>query len=71
MQTEDDKVNFTLFVTEKFSLSDEAYHELTAIHSSLPRLHKLRDAKKTLDSKSQISITPGCTGVQQRLCDCL
>ena len=50
---------------EKFSLSDEAYHELSMLYySDLPRLHKMKTASRTLDESSKISIIPEY-GVQQ------
>lgn len=60
----EEKLKYTLFVKEKFSLSDEAYHELSMLYSDLPRLHKMKTASRTLDESSKISIIPEY-GVQQ------
>ena len=49
---------------EKFSLSDEAYPELSMIYSDLPRTHQMKTASKMLDESSEISILPE-HGVQQ------
>ena len=62
----EEKLKYILFVKDKFSLSDEAYHELSMLYSDLPRLHKMKTASRTLDELSKISIIPEY-GVQQSL----
>ena len=63
-----DLVKQTLYVKERYNLSNAAYHELSMVNSTLPRSCALMKAAKELDIKSIIRPTPGkITGVQQSL----
>ena len=58
----------TLYVKEKFNISNTAYQELSMIHSPLPRWCALNKISKQMDSSSIIRPTPGSMlGVQQSL----
>ncbi len=66
--TDDDKVRFALYVKDKFSLSDEAYHEISLLTKDIPRLYKIKDLTKDFNSKFDIMPAPeGVIGVQQSL----
>ncbi len=63
--TMDDKINFALYIKDKFLLSDEAYHELSILTNDIPRLYELKIA---LNSSFSITSAPeGVIGVQQSL----
>ena len=53
-----DKAKFALYVKDKFSLSNQAYHELTLLSSDLPRSYKLTNSK--------YSISPTLLGCRNR-----
>ena len=53
----DDKVHTSLFVKDKFSVSHEAYHELSAI-SNLPTLSEVRRLTQSLNESFEISNCP-------------
>ena len=58
----------SLYVKDKFSLSDATYHEISQLTPDLPRLYKLKGLSK--DMNTQFEITPslsGTAGVQQSL----
>ena len=58
----------TLYVKEKFNISNTAYQELSMIHPPLPRWCALNKISKQIDSSSTIRPTPGpMLGVQQSL----
>ena len=58
----------TLYVKEKFNISNTAYQELSMIHSPLPRWCALNKLSKQMDSSNIIRQTPGSVlGVQQSL----
>ena len=60
----DDKVHTSLFVKDKFSVSHEAYHELSAI-SNLPTLSEVRRLTQSLNESFEISNCPNnIIGVQ-------
>ena len=40
------KIQFALYVKDKFSLSDEAYHEMTMLTQDLPRSSQVKALKK-------------------------
>ena len=63
--TDSDTLQKILYAKERFSISNEAYHEISMLDSALPRSWKLKRNKKW-----KISPTPGSTmGVQQSLTD--
>ena len=37
-----DTVKETLYLLERFGVSDECYHELAMLHPQLPRLYKIK-----------------------------
>ena len=58
----------TLYVKEKFNISNAAYQELSMVHAPLPRWCALNKISKQIDSSSIIQPTPGpMVGVQQSL----
>ena len=58
----------TLYVKERFNISNTAYHELSMIHLSLPSWSALNKISKQMDTKSTIRPTPGpIIGIQQSL----
>lgn len=65
---DDNIVQKTLYVKERFRVSNETYHELSMINPSLPSSSSILRAAKKLDMKSSIRLTPGSAlGVQQSL----
>ena len=63
-----DTLHKVLYAKERFSISNEAYHELSVLDSALPRSWKLKAEVKEMNKKWKISPTPGSTvGVQQSL----
>ena len=47
---QDTSVNETLYLLEKFGVSDECYHELTMIHPNLPRSYKVKNIRSSVSS---------------------
>ena len=63
-------VEKTLYVKERFNISNVAYHELAQINPQLPRQSSLAKASKEMNSEFKIQPTPGnTTGVQQSISD--
>ena len=63
----DDNVSSTLYVKDKFSVSNEAYHELSVL-SNLPTLSEVRRLANSLNSTFTITNCPNNTiGVQTSL----
>lgn len=61
-------VNQTLYIKERFNMSNQAYHEMAMVNKELPRSCAIIKAAKQLDEKSIIYPTPGrLKGVQQSL----
>ena len=70
MHKKDDKslVEKTLYIKDRYNISDVSYHELAMINAELPRISTLAKASKELNTKYTIYPTPGkATGVQQSL----
>ena len=44
---------------DRFSISLEGYHELTQVEKSLPRTYLIESYTKVLDSKWEVTRTPG------------
>ncbi|MCG8627032.1 MAG: hypothetical protein MJE68_34160, partial [Proteobacteria bacterium] len=66
--TDSDTLHKILYAKERFSISNEAYHELSMLDSALPRSWKLKAEVKEMNKKWKISPTPGSTvDVQQSL----
>ena len=62
----ENQAHFALYVKDQFTLSDCAYRELSQLTPSLPRLYKLKQLTKELNSEFDILPSPtGYTGVQQ------
>lgn len=67
-ENKDAIVKQTLYVKERFNVSDKAYHELSMIHPSLPCWSTINKAAKNITSCCDIYPTPGpILGVQQSL----
>ena len=63
-----DIIKQTLYVKEKFNITDKAYYELSMVHPSLPRWSTLNKASKEMGYNCTISPTPGpIVGIQQSL----
>lgn len=62
-----DLLRLVLYVKEKFSLSSDAYHELSMVCELLPRSWKVKDLIQKLNSSWEITPCPGGEGVQQSL----
>ena len=56
---EKEKIRALLFIMDRFSISLEGYHELTQVEKSLPRTYLIESYTKVLDSKWQVTRTPG------------
>ena len=67
--TNEDITKFALFIKDKFCLSDHAYHELSLVSGSLPKLHIIKKERKSINCMANASISPttGVVGVQQTL----
>ena len=66
--TENDRVRIALYIKDKFSLSDEAYREMSFLTRDIPRLYKVKEVAKDLNSKFAVLPAPeGVIGVQQSL----
>ena len=67
-ENKDAIVKQTLYVKERFNVSDKAYHELSMIHPSLPCWSTINKVAKNINSCCDIYPTPGpILGVQQSL----
>ena len=65
---ENETTKRTLFIKDKYNLSNQAYHELAMVNPTLPRLYTVSKTAKELNSVSIIRPTPGKEiGVQQSL----
>ena len=56
--TEKEKIRAILFIMGRFSISWEAYHELTQQEANLPRSYLVEGCQAELDSQWNISKTP-------------
>lgn len=56
---EKDKIRAILFIMDRFSISWEAYHELTQQDKTLPRAYLIEGCQANLDAQWNISKTPG------------
>lgn len=58
----------TLYIKDKYNLSNQAYHELAMVNPTIPRLFAVSKTAQELNSASIIHPTPGnAIGVQQSL----
>ena len=61
-------VNQTLYIKEKFNISNQTYHALTQVHKDLPRTTNIIKTAKKMNEGYTICSTPGTfKGVQQSL----
>ena len=58
---------FALFIKDRFVLSDSAYHEFCMICEQLPRLCRLKELSRHLNSQWDIKPYPDNNGIQQVL----
>ena len=62
------KVYSSLYVKDKYSISDQAFHELSAVVSDMPRSYQVKRVTQEMNSGFKITQTPnGVLGVQQSL----
>ena len=62
------KVYSSLYVKDKYSISDQAYHELSTVVSDLPRSYQVKRVAQEINSGYEITQAPnGVLGVQQSL----
>lgn len=62
------KVYSTLYVKDKYSISDQALHELSAIVPDMPRSYQVKRVTREINSEFKITQAPnGVLGVQQSL----
>lgn len=70
VHTKDDKsvIERTLYIKDRYNISNVSYHELAMINTDLPRISTIAKASRELNAKYAIHPTPGkVTGVQQSL----
>ena len=68
----DERNCVALYVKDKFSLSDEAYHELSPFSGNISRLYKVKELTKKYNSSFEIKpALDGVIGVQQSFKSCL
>ena len=58
-ETEKEKIRGILFIMDKFSISWEAYHELTQQDQTLPTSYLVQGCQGTIDSSWNIRKAPG------------
>ena len=67
-----DKIHSSLYVKDKYSISDQAFHELSAISSDLPKSCQVKKLTQKMNLKFKIEPSPnGVLGVQQSLRACV
>ena len=60
-----EKVRTIVYIMDRFSISQQAYHELAQLEPSLPRRHLVEGHAKKMDSNWDIKRTPGkCSGAE-------
>lgn len=60
-----DTVDNTLYIKDRFNVSNQTYHELAMVNKELPHSSALTKRARELDSKSIVRSTPGkIIGVQ-------
>ena len=66
------KVNSTILIKDKFGISNAAYHELSMIHTQLPKSSEIQKHIKDMNSQLTITSTPNNTmGAQLSLKTCI
>ena len=59
------KIKAILYIMDRFSISQEAYHELTQQESSLPKTYLVESCQKVIDALWKSTRTPGiCPGAE-------
>ena len=58
IHVEDKEVGKVLFYLDRFAVSDEFYHELSMIHSSLPRSYLVKQARTRMNAAVNIKRLP-------------
>ena len=53
-----ESISETLYLLEKFGVSDECYHELTMIHPQLPRSYKVKATRRDISSSVELLPLP-------------
>ena len=62
---EKEKIRAILYIMDRFSISQEAYHELTQQESSLPKTYLVESCQKVIDALWKSTRTPGiCPGAE-------
>lgn len=62
------KVHSSLYVKDKYSISNEAFHELSAVVSDMPKSCQVKKLTQQINSMFKITQTPnGVLGVQQSI----
>ncbi|KAJ7351778.1 hypothetical protein OS493_035503 [Desmophyllum pertusum] len=62
---EQQKIKSIIYIMDKFSVSQEAYHELTQQDPALPRSYLVKACQQTLDDQWDVIRTPGeCPGAE-------
>ena len=57
-QPTDGAIYQTLYLLERFGVSDDFFHELSMVHPSLPRSYKIKQARKTISEDVVINRLP-------------
>ena len=66
-----DTVKETLYLLERFGVSDECYHELAMLHPQLPRLYKIKNARRDITHEIELLPLPAKNGAYRPLKNCL
>ena len=66
-----DSVKETLYLLERFGVSDECYHELAMLHPQLPRLYKIKNARRDITLEIELLPLPAKNGAYRPLKNCL
>ncbi len=66
-----DSVKETLYLLEKFGISDECYHELAILNPQLPRLYKVKNARTAITHEIELVPLPGRNGAYRPIKNCL
>ena len=53
-----DMVHKILYLLDRFAISDEFYHQLSMIQTSLPRSYKIKEARQRINSKVKLMRLP-------------
>ena len=67
--SDNDRLHMALYIKDKFSLSDEAYREISSLTNDIPRFYTIKELSRELNAKFEVLPAPeGVIGVQQSLC---